>query len=156
MTLDAANNSHRYVAAAQACFTSLQECAARLAGLLMSTEIKHTRHALDTQSLNEAEKCIADATERFATLVPTEKCLHFHYHLSESLELLAFTVVSVFEKRAGSATGLDPLPVLQKAWAELTHASRALPGFETVDFRQSCCSIHKNAIATRSLGDLHV
>lgn len=148
-------DSHAYIAAAQPCFASLQECAARLAGVLMSAEIKQTRHALDTQSLDEAENCITDAKERFATLAPAENCLHFHHHLSQALSLLTATVVSVIEKRAGSAVGHDPLPLLQKAWAELTNASRALPGFETVDFRQSCCSIHKTATPSRFLGDLH-
>ena len=141
-----------YVAAAKPCFLSLQETMARLAGLLMTAELKASRHVLETQSLAEAEVQLSRALERFGALAPDDKCRHFHHHLSKSVSHLGEAMTAAEKQRAGLVGARDPLPALQAAWRELVHASRALPGFETIDFRKSCCSLHQNAKHS-SLGD---
>jgi len=141
-----------YMAAAKPCFLSLQETMARLAGLLMTAELKASRSVLDTQSFAEAEVQLSQALERFGALAPDDKCRHFHHHLSKSVSHLSEAMTAAETQRAGLVGARDPLLPLQAAWRELTHASRALPGFETVDFRNSCCSLRQSAKHS-SLGD---
>ena len=140
-----------YMAGAKPCFSSLQEAMARLAGLLMTAELKASWHVLGVLSFTEAEQRFAEAREHFDALLPNDSCQHFHRHLSNAVAHLGEAMRAAEGQGASLFGTRDPLPALQAAWRELVHASRALPGFETVDFSNSCCLLHQNAMHS-SLG----
>lgn len=148
--------SRRYVLAAQPAFEAAQEAATRLAGLLITAELGRSRHLLDLPSREAAYARLAEAREHHARLVPSGLALHFHHHLSRAIERLEAAFTAADAERAGRLGAPDPLPPLRAAWADMEAASRSLPGFETIDFKRSCCAMHRQEPTTTDLGGTHV
>ena len=131
-----------YVAAAQAIFGGLQDVIGRLAGVLVLEAMGHSQTVFDGPTLAAAREVTMDATERFRGLRPTPRSAHFNHHLARALSLVRDSVSLVENRRNDRTAARDPLPCLRGAWEELTSASNILPGFEIVDFGQSCCALH--------------
>jgi len=132
-----------YIWHAQSCFEALQEVAGRIAGLLLVAEMRDASRILDTGSFEVATRLITDADRHFAMLVPALEDQHFHDHLNHGLDAIRASVTEVGKMQTGIITRVDPLTALQMGWTQLVAASRLLPGFPTVDFRQSCCAAHQ-------------
>lgn len=132
-----------YIGRAQDCFTFAQDAASRVAGLLVLLEVTGgSRLTLDHGARANAKELMEHAEAQFGSLRPTEQSGHFHHHLGQGLRLVRQTLDEIDRKLDGLIAARDPLPILQQAWAELRSASRLLPGFEVVDFTQSCCALH--------------
>jgi len=137
-----------YVLAAQPVFDALHEVATRLAGLLMSAEMLKSRHVLDAESREAARERLIEAKADHARLRAPELAAHFHHHLTAALEKLGTALDALDGRLSGLLSAADPLPPLRSAWKDIEAASRAMPGFETVDFQQSCCALHGNLLRT--------
>lgn len=132
-----------YLTRVRPAFDAAQESAARLAGLLITAELAASRHVLDMDSRTVGVGRLAEARATIAEAAPPARAAHFHHHLGSAVEALEAAWRASDAKRAGLLSAGDPLPPLQAAWREITFASRAMPGFETVDFRNSCCAVHR-------------
>lgn len=131
-----------YVTEAQRVFDALHEVATRLAGLLMSLEMLKSRHVLDVESRLAARARLESAQAAYRRLRPPAVAAHFHHHLTDALGKLTASLDHIDGRLAGLVSAGDPLPSLRSAWRDMEAASRAMPGFETVDFQQSCCALH--------------
>lgn len=133
---------HTYSEAMLPCFDRIQESAARLAGLLVEAELIGCKSRFDNESLILGQKARDEAVHLMASVDSTKADHHFHHHVSQALQRLCQAWAALESRRQGLIAAPDPLPVLQATWREMQAASRILPGFETVDFRNSCCAIH--------------
>lgn len=133
-----------YLGRAKPAFEAAQESAARLAGLLVTAEMQRSRHALDWESRGAGRQRLAEAQAALAELAVPERAAHFHHHLGEAAVLLDIAWRAAQDQKAGLVAAADPLPPLRAAWQQIRFASRAMPGFETVDFRNSCCAMHRS------------
>jgi hypothetical protein len=143
----------RYLQRVRPAFDAAQESAARLAGLLITAEMRQSRHVLDLGSRTAGLQCLADARASLSEAAVPERAAHFHHHLSQAVALLDGAWRATEDQRAGLVAAGDPLPQLQAAWEEIKFASRAMPGFETVDFRNSCCAMHRNKSGPADKGE---
>lgn len=139
-TLD--DRTAEYVAAAQKIFRGLQDVIGRLAGLLVLEALGQSQMAFDGPTLAATRDVTTDTTERLRGLRPTPRSAHFHHHLARAASLVRVSVTLVESQRDHRIAARDPLPCLRGAWEEMTSASKILPGFEIVDFGQSCCALH--------------
>lgn len=135
-----------YAVAAQASFESFHGAANRMAGLLVLLAITKSRHVLDLEVQKAAASLVEIGTEQYRSLMPTQRSNHFHRHLGKAGRLLAISLRDIDKTLSALATARDPLGPLSEAWEELRSASKCLPGFEVVDFKHSCCALHKSAI----------
>ncbi|MDX3977410.1 hypothetical protein [Shinella sp.] len=135
--------ARRYVSDAQPVFDALHEVATRLAGLLMSLEMLKSRHVLDIESRLAARTRLDRADAERRRLRPPAVAAHFHHHLTDAARKLAISLDAIDDRLAGLISAGDPLPPLRSAWRDIEAASHAIPGFETVDFQQSCCAMHR-------------
>lgn len=142
--------SARYATAAQPAFEAGRDAAFRLAGLLIAATMG-SRHMLDLPLRAAALESLQSAGDLFSSLVPTPRVEHFHFHLQRGLDDLRMAFAATDAELAGKA-GADPFAVLRAAWSHMEAASRALPGFETVDFKQSCCAWHQARLAENQGG----
>ncbi|GGO76331.1 hypothetical protein GCM10011348_03280 [Marinobacterium nitratireducens] len=131
-----------YAEAMVPCFERTQESAARLAGLLVEAEIVGNNCRFDNESLHLGLKARDQAVCLLASVDASKADAHFHHHASLALERLCQAWAALEDRRQGLIAALDPLPMLQAAWREMQAASRTLPGFDTVDFSNSCCAMH--------------
>ena len=136
-----------YTDAMLPCFERTQESAARLAGLLVEAELVGHTSRFDSESLHLGLMARDEAVCLLANVDVSKADAHFHHHASLALERLCQAWAALEDRRQGLIAALDPLPMLQAAWREMQAASRILPGFDTVDFRNSCCAMH-HQIAT--------
>ena len=135
-----------YIEAAESCFEDLRQVAAQLAGLLLlsasgarSAGPHHPMLAVAADLFYAAR----DATLRLTPRSPRAK--HHHRHLQAASEKLAETLALLRTMPPGRGGVTMSTQRLTRAWQELGHASRALPGFDLVDFSQACCAEHRPA-----------
>jgi len=136
-----------YADAMVPCFERTQESAARLAGLLVEAEIVGHKSRFDNEALLLGLKARDEAVCLLASVDANKADAHFHHHASLALERLCQAWAALEDRRQGLIAALDPLPMLQAAWREMQAASRILPGFDTVDFGNSCCAMHRQIAA---------
>lgn len=136
-----------YVTQMLPCFNRLQESAARLAGLLVEAELMGNKAALDGGSRELGLKALREAADILDASGSVVEHAHFQHHLRLARERLQTAWTSYEARRQGVLVIHDPLPALQAAWREMQAASRILPGFETVDFRNACCAMHGQVAA---------
>jgi hypothetical protein len=132
-----------YVAAAEPCFADLRRVAAQLAGLLVLQASGARSAGPGHPMVAVAAELLAASCDAALSLVPrTERARHHHHHLLSAAERLSDTLAGIRTTRVERADVTAPTQFLMTAWSELGHASRALPGFELVDFSEACCAQH--------------
>lgn len=136
-----------YTDAMVPCFERTQESAARLAGLLVEAELVGRNSRFDNESFHLGQNARYEAVCLLASVDVSKANAHFHHHASLALERLCQAWAALEDRRQGLVAAPDPLPMLQAAWREMQAASRILPGFDTVDFRNSCCALHHQIAA---------
>lgn len=118
-----------YVIATQPYFEDLKQVAAQLAGLLV---LEEAGAAPDHPMLLSARAAWRNAADGLrSTRVPAGARVH-HGHLMAAAQSLSAAL---------QGTG-DKLIPLERSYAELRAASRALPGFPMISFEQGCCAVH--------------
>jgi hypothetical protein len=126
-----------YVLQAQPCFEDLKQIAAQLAGLLV---LEESGAAQDHPMLLSAQSAYRKAVDELRSArVPARARMHHNHLLAAARNLEA----------ALHGTG-DKLIPLERSYAELRAASRALPGFPIISFEQGCCA-HSSAQAAGSV-----
>ena len=131
-----------YRDAMQPCFDRIQESAARLAGLLVEAELVNPKARFDGESRELGLRARDQAHALLAGANSSRSDAHFHHHLTLALDRLTQAWAALEDRRKGLIAAPDPLPALRACWTEMQAASRILPGFDTVDFRHSCCALH--------------
>jgi hypothetical protein len=136
-----------YVLAAQPVFEDLRQVAAQLAGLLVLAASGSKEATPDHPMLRMSAQVFAnaeDGVERTSALVSEPARSHYRS--------LADASVSLNEALArANAWPLDidsVLVPLQRAYAHLQSASRALPGFAVIEMSHACCAVRLKADTT--------
>jgi len=136
-----------YVLEARGPFEGLRSAASQLAGLLVLVAIG-SGTAQGNPMLEMAIAAHAKAADELKAMTPTAQGAHHHLHLCLAAERLGEAL-----KTARHSLQLDPVVsdrihgLLKQALQDLRWASRALPGFELVNFSQGCCAMHGAPLA---------
>jgi hypothetical protein len=133
-----------YVIAAQPVFDDLRQVAGQLAGLLVlaatgsrESTPDHPMLRISTQVFANAE----DGVKRASVLVSEPARPHYR-----SLADASASLRDALERAAAWPLDVDAVLVpLQRAYAHLQAASRALPGFPVIEMSQGCCALIKSA-----------
>jgi hypothetical protein len=147
----------RYVVACEPVFERLRGTAMQLGGLALIIMLRR-EGAFDAETPRRmAADTLAAAQAVLATLaVPAAAAHHFH-HVDAAAAALE-DVVGVMARRPldrdGEAARREISARLRTATEHLRHAESAMPGFETVDLRHSCCAAHATAVFAAEPTDL--
>jgi hypothetical protein len=147
----------RYVVACEPAFERLRGTATQLGGLALIAMLRR-EGAFDTETPRRmAAETLAAARATLAALtVPAAAAHHFH-HVDAAAAALA-GIVAVMGRgqhdRDGNAARREISARLRTATEHLRHAENAMPGFETVDLRHSCCAAHAAAVFAAAPTDL--
>jgi hypothetical protein len=132
-----------YVLGIRPAFELLKQAASQLAAFLILATTGSQAAGPHHPLLAEARNALQEATDgvRAAPGV-TESAAHHHRHLLRAVAAMEATLSALREARwIKDRTALDPALLRLKAgWQELHWATAALPGFEMVHLRQSCCA----------------
>lgn len=120
-------------------FYEARDIAAQIAGFLLLGSAHRNANSLVYSALAERMRL---CTEGLSSLLPPENARHFHHHLSAGVETLSFALATLEHGRQTIKGSVDPLPALKHGWQEIQHAAALRPGFEVIDFKQSCCAVH--------------
>jgi hypothetical protein len=91
---------------------------------------------------------LADVLDALRDIEVPEEARHHHHHMligTRAIGRVHALVVTATGVGLGDSGRRELSTVLSEAADQLRHATRALPGFEMVDFRQSCCAAHAPA-----------
>lgn len=123
-------------------FEGLRQVAALLSGLLVLVAAGGRTAASRYPVLSMASDQYQVAMDRVRSAKVPAQALHHHHHLSAAGLLLgnALTLSQATQGRAMDVNAI--LASLERGWAQLRFASRALPGFEIVAFDRACCAEH--------------
>jgi hypothetical protein len=139
---------HRYIVDCQPLFERLRESATQLGGLSLMLFL-WSEAAFDFETpLSMAATNVTEASEALAALPLPDAARHHFHHVTEAAEALV---------RVAALLGIGPILrqdeksrreiswSLRAATDHLRFAACAMPGFETVDLRHSCCAVHQRA-----------
>lgn len=139
-----------YVLAARDLFDGLRRASSQLAGLLVLSAIG-SRGAQGNPMLEMAIAAHAQAAEGLRGLTPTARAAHHHHHLRLAAEALGEALTTTRHSLKLTATVTDAIQArLRQALEDLRWASRALPGFELVNFAQGCCAMHSGPLSQKT------
>jgi hypothetical protein len=131
-----------YVLEARGPFEGLRSAASQLAGLLVLVAIG-SGTVQGNPMLEMAIGAHAKAADELKALTPTPKGAHHHLHLCLAAERLGEALKTARHSRQLDEAVSDRIHgLLKHALEDLRWASRALPGFELVNFSQGCCAMH--------------
>jgi hypothetical protein len=141
---DVDDRTAAYILETRASFDALRDAAAQLAGLLVLVATGTRERVLDEPILERATTAYREAKDKLRSTKAPAPAAHHHHHLSLASEYIgeALRVARQGNLRL-DASSLDRAHrVLQAGWREMLSASKCLPGFQVVDFSQSCCAPH--------------
>lgn len=130
----------RYVLDAKPVYEVLRGEMVQLAALLLTQLTACERRIVDPACVEISRPSLAEAFEKLRGLRAPASAAHHRWHLEAAAQALERA-----ERAALSRAGVDRdtlFPSLEDAEAHLRAASKTLPGFERVDFRQACCAAH--------------
>jgi hypothetical protein len=134
-----------YILKARTSFEALRNAAAQLAGLLVLASVGARERVLDEPILAQAESAYREAEEKLRSTEAPAPAAHHYHHLSLASERIgeALRIARQGSLRLNEASFDRAHQALRAGWREMLSASRALPGFQVVDFTQSCCAAHR-------------
>ncbi|HWF10837.1 MAG TPA: hypothetical protein VG297_20355 [Bryobacteraceae bacterium] len=142
MTEQVDDRTAAYAAVTLPCFEDLKQAAAQIAGLLVLAAAGSSAAAPDHPLITAAAQVQRQAEDALRS-ARVSKAARVHYeYLSRASAKLA-RVLSVL------GAGRDALPLLEGVYADLRAASRALPGFQMLDFERGCCGPHRAQAVVR-------
>jgi hypothetical protein len=134
-----------YISKMQPGFDALRQSVAQLASLLVLASIDGRGRILDPPVLALAIGAHREAEDMLRAEPVPDDAAHHHHHLSLAAERIG-EALGIARQRSlrSDAASLDrTIRLLRAGWEEMLSASRALPGFQVVDFNQSCCTLHR-------------
>lgn len=126
-----------YIIETRKCFEDLRQVASQIAGVLVLAESGAKSATPDHPLLKAARELHQEALDFVRSARPTPQARLHHRCLVEAAE--ALTVALAASQRLDSDAVLPPV---RAAYAHLEGATRALPGFQMVEFKQGCCALH--------------
>jgi hypothetical protein len=132
----------RYIDQAGELFSDLRLLSCLCAGLMILDETHPNNSAMLYPMIERARDTLRETRDRVRGLRSTPLAEAHHSHLLSALGHLEATFAFIEQRRLPCSDARDPLPALQSSWRELLAASKALPGFDTVDVSDSCCARH--------------
>lgn len=135
-----------YIADVRQDFQDIRHALAQLAGLLLLEQMGGAgASVVDHPMLVAAREEVALASDNLKSRRPPPAARHHHHHLLRAAGLVCAVVewAPARLRRDGKEAATRLAAALRTAWDELRHAENALPGFETVNFGQSCCAMHR-------------
>ena len=146
-TLD--DDTIAYVLAAQKSFRKLRQAISQIAGALVLDAASGTKSSIADDGFRLARISMAEVLDLFGSASPSRSSTHHHHHLGIAIGLVG-EALAAQKRSSGMPSAANPerdlLPLLKRAWQELNHAVRALPGFDMVDFGQACCAFHRQNV----------
>jgi hypothetical protein len=131
-----------YILKARGPFEGLRRASSQLAGSLVLAAIG-SRTTQGNPMLEMAITAPAEAADGLRALTPTARGAHHHLHLCRAAARLGEALTTARHSRLIDETVTDRIcGLVKQALEELRWASRALPGFELVNFSQGCCAMH--------------
>jgi hypothetical protein len=139
-----------YILETRGSFEALRNAAAQLAGLLVLASIGTRERVLDEPILEQAESAYREAEGKLRSAVVPAAAAHHHHHLSLASEWIgeALRIARQGSLRLNEASFDRAHQTLREGWREMLSAGKALPGFQVVDFTQSCCAAHRGRTAS--------
>jgi hypothetical protein len=130
----------RYMCEAEPLHDLLRRGLIQLSGFLLKRTIAGSRAIVDYQPLEAAPERIREAAEGLRSLRAPASAAHHRGHLAAALAALESSL-------AAALSTTDPhgdvlFHFIQEAEQHLRAVGRTTPGFESVDFRQACCTMH--------------
>jgi hypothetical protein len=134
-----------YIVEARAIFEALRNAAAQLAGLLVLASIGARERVLDEPILAQADSAYREAEDKLRLTAAPPAAAHHHHHLSLASERIreALRIARHGSLRLNEGSLDQAHRMLRAGWREMLSASKALPGFQVVDFTRSCCGAHR-------------
>lgn len=137
-----------YISKIRRHFEDLRQTASELAGLLVLVATGALATANGHPMLAVALETWREANDGVRSLSPPPRAAHYHQHLVRGAELLEQAFKSIRNPLGKGDHLNETIDILKSAWQQIVFATNALPGFATVDLKQSCCAMHvKNQFA---------
>ncbi len=142
---DLDDRTSAYILEARGIFEALRNAAAQLAGMLVLASIGARERILDEPILAQADSAYREAENKLRLTAPPPAAAHHHHHLSLASERIgeALRIARQGSLRLNKGSLDQAHRLLRAGWREMLSASKALPGFQVVDFTQSCCGAHR-------------
>lgn len=138
----------RYVVDAKPVQEQLQRALMLLSGFTLMRLTSRPMTRIDDGPVRSARDLLVLAREHLAGLRVPEAAAHHQHHLTGAESALCHALAAV----SSPVDSIDQLHrALAEAVAHLRATTRILPGFETVDFTQSCCVAHGQPAVWRGL-----
>jgi hypothetical protein len=133
----------RYVLEAKPIHEVLRRALIQLSGFLLKRLTAAGGKLVDFEPVDAARAGIGEASDELRSLRVPPTAAHHRLHLDGAASTLELALAIAL-----SSTNPDQDALyyrLEEAGKHLRAASRALPGFEAVDFTQSCCAAHSRS-----------
>ena len=129
----------RYMCEAQPLHDLLRRGLIQLSGFLLKRTIAGRRTIVDYEPAEAARERIREAAEGLQSLRAPMEAAHHRSHLIAALSALESALAAALS--ATDEEGDALFHFIEEAERHLRVVGRAMPGFETVDFRQACCAM---------------
>ena len=145
-----------YVVACQPLHGRLRDVAIQLGGLSLIAMLPR-RDGFDGEApLRAAADALAGIRAEVLDLAVPPPAAHHHRHMAAALAALA-RVAALLGRGPGSGgedVRREISAALRAGTDHIRHAANAMPGFETVDLRHSCCAAHAAAVLSAEPAEL--
>jgi hypothetical protein len=135
----------RYVCEAEPRHDLLRRGLIQLSGFLLKRTIAGSHAIVDYAPVEAAREGILEAAEGLSSLRAPTSAAHHRSHLIAALSALESALAAVPSTTDPDGDAL--FHFVQEAERHLRAVGRTTPGFETVDFRQACCAMHRGVAA---------
>jgi hypothetical protein len=129
----------RYISEAEPPHDLLRRGLIQLSGFLLKRTIAGPRAIVDYAPVEAARERIREAAEDVRNLRAPASAAHHRSHLTAALAALESALAAALSTTDRDGDAL--FHFVQESERHLRAVGRATPGFETVDFKQTCCAM---------------
>lgn len=130
----------RYVVEARPAHDAIRRALIQMSAFLLKRLTVGRGGIVDFEPLEAARAGFAEAVDSLRSLPAPLAAAHHRMHLEGAASALERALAATLSRADPDGRALFPL--LEDAERHWRAASRALPGFETVDLSQACCAAH--------------
>lgn len=153
-----ASRALAYVVACQPLHERLRDAAIQLGGLSLAAMLPRAAEVDAETPLRMASETLAETREAILGIRVPAAARHHHHHMSAAAEALGRVAGLMADDglaRGGAEARREASAALREATDHLRHAANAMPGFETVDLRHSCCAAHARTVLSAEPAELN-